>query len=190
VKRYSWRAYLLGSLLRRRCTAAGALARLRGRPAPQIDGQRGDVRLGDDVGLYPGVRLQCLPGARLSIGSGSYLNRNTLVHVEREVQIGADVMVAWDVIISDTQGFGARPGTGAVRPVRIGDGVWIGAKAVVLGGADIGRGAVIAAGAVVDGRVAPGAIVAARPARQIAVLPGALPGAQAGSGATPGGSHA
>lgn len=168
-RRYSLPAYGLGALLRPRCTSAGALARLRGRPAPVIRNDGGEIHLGD-VGLYPGVRLTTTPGARITVGDGTYLNRNTMVYAEREVHIGKGAMIAWDVIITDTPGFGECPGTGESQPVFIGDGAWIGAKAVLLAGARIGEGAVVAAGAVVDHIVEPGAIVAARPARPVLVL--------------------
>lgn len=52
-------------------------------------------------------------------------------------------------------------------PVSIGSDVWIGARAVVLGGVKIGHGAVVAAGAVVTKDVAPYAIVGGVPARVI-----------------------
>ena len=175
-ERYSLPAYVLGSLLRLRCHTAGAVARLRGRPGPRLEPRGGEIHLGHDVGLYPGVRLSCQPGARITVGDGTYLNRRTLVHAEQEVVLGAGCMVAWDVVITDTQGFGDRPGTGDVKPVHVGDGAWIGAKAVLLAGADVGAGAVVAAGAVVDGPVDPGEIVAAKPARTVFVLPGGTDG--------------
>ena len=52
------------------------------------------------------------------------------------------------------------------RP-RIGNDVWIGARAVILGGVNIGDGAIIAAGSVVTRDVAPYAIVGGIPARLI-----------------------
>jgi acetyltransferase-like isoleucine patch superfamily enzyme len=48
------------------------------------------------------------------------------------------------------------------------DDVWIGFGAIVLSGSRIGRGAVIAAGAVVTSDVSPYAIMAGIPAREIA----------------------
>jgi acetyltransferase-like isoleucine patch superfamily enzyme len=53
------------------------------------------------------------------------------------------------------------------RDVIIGDDVWIGARAIVLHGVTIGRGAVVAAGAVVTKGVPPYAIVGGVPARII-----------------------
>jgi acetyltransferase-like isoleucine patch superfamily enzyme len=51
--------------------------------------------------------------------------------------------------------------------VHIGDDVWIGYGAVVLSGLSIGRGAVVAAGAVVTSDVDPYDIVAGNPARRV-----------------------
>jgi len=51
------------------------------------------------------------------------------------------------------------------RPVRIGSGSWLGAGAIVLPGANIGRNVVIAAGSVVRGTVPDHCVVAGVPAR-------------------------
>ena len=51
--------------------------------------------------------------------------------------------------------------------IRIEDDVWIGSHSVILDGVNIGKGSVIAAGAIVDKNVAPYAIVGGVPARQI-----------------------
>ncbi len=60
------------------------------------------------------------------------------------------------------------PGEGlVVAPVTIGDGVWIGARAIVLKGVTVGDGAIIAAGAVVTRDVPAGATVASVPAKQL-----------------------
>jgi len=52
-------------------------------------------------------------------------------------------------------------------PVTIGNDVWVGFRAIILSGVSIGDGAVIAAGAVVSGDVAPYAIVGGVPSRLI-----------------------
>ncbi|WP_281421535.1 DapH/DapD/GlmU-related protein [Thermus brevis] len=54
-------------------------------------------------------------------------------------------------------------------PPVIGDGVWIGAHAIILRGVRIGDRAVIAAGAVVTKDVPPGEIWGGVPARRIGV---------------------
>ena len=53
-------------------------------------------------------------------------------------------------------------------PIVVGDNVWIGAGATVVGGVTIGDRAVIAAGAVVTRDVAPGQVVGGVPARPLA----------------------
>ena len=50
------------------------------------------------------------------------------------------------------------------KQIRIGSDVWIGARAIILDGIQIGHGAVIAAGAVVTKDVPPYAVVAGVPA--------------------------
>jgi acetyltransferase-like isoleucine patch superfamily enzyme len=63
--------------------------------------------------------------------------------------------------------FDEIPGDGSLRsrPLVIGSDVWIGFRATVMGPATIGHGAIIGAGAVVAGDVAPYAVVAGNPAR-------------------------
>lgn len=55
--------------------------------------------------------------------------------------------------------------------VRIEDLVWVGLRAVVLSGVTIGRGSVIAAGAVVSQDVPPFSVVAGNPGRVIGQIP-------------------
>jgi acetyltransferase-like isoleucine patch superfamily enzyme len=66
----------------------------------------------------------------------------------------------------------SRPGTGEwdvapKGPTTIGNDVWIGFRATVLSGAQIGDGAVIGAGAIVSGTVPPYAIVAGNPGKVV-----------------------
>lgn len=54
-----------------------------------------------------------------------------------------------------------------VEPVTVEDDVWIGMNCTILPGVTIGRGAIVAAGAVVRSDVAPYTIVGGVPAREI-----------------------
>lgn len=59
-----------------------------------------------------------------------------------------------------------RAGLGFSKDISIGDGSWVGARAVILGGADIGLGSVIGAGALVlPGRYAPNSLLVGVPAK-------------------------
>lgn len=84
------------------------------------------------------------------------------------VLCGPDVMFTGDDHNFERLGtpiiFSGRP---SLRPTRIGNDVWIGARAIVMAGTTIGSGAIVAAGAIVTRDVAPFAIVAGVPAKQI-----------------------
>src|SRR5579859_7491954 len=148
-----WRWWLSRSF-----TRAGWLACAPGFPKPRVRNLGGVIEAGNCL-FFPGVRLEVGRGGKLSIGTGTYLNRNTEVIAWTDVAIGRDCMIGWDVLIMDTDQHPV-PGRGLDnRPVRIGARVWIGARAIVLKGVTIGDGAVIGAGAVVTRDVPTGAVV-------------------------------
>jgi acetyltransferase-like isoleucine patch superfamily enzyme len=64
-----------------------------------------------------------------------------------------------------------RGGERYSRPVVVEDGVWVGACATILPGVTLGRGSVVAAGALVARDVPPHTLVAGVPARPIKSLP-------------------
>jgi acetyltransferase-like isoleucine patch superfamily enzyme len=162
-------SYLLGLWLRRSFQKAGLLCVRGGWPLPAVENRGGSIEV-ENCSFYNGVRLECWPGARIHIGNGTYLNRNTEIVAAQRVTIGRDCMIARDVIIMDTDQH-ELPGRGLVaRPVEIGNGVWIGTRAIVLKGVTIGHGAVVAAGSVVTKDVPPRTVVAGVPARVIQSL--------------------
>jgi len=59
---------------------------------------------------------------------------------------------------------------GICDPVRISDGAWIGAVAIVLKGVEIGEGTIVGAGSVVTKSVGANLVVAGNPARLIGEL--------------------
>ena len=120
--------------------------------------------VGTSAELFPNVRLELRNRqARVVIGDGAYLNRNTSVTATTLVEIGANCMIGFDVAIMDDDLHGAA----GPAPVRIGTGVWIGARAVITKGVSVGARAVIAAGAVVTRDVPAGALAGGVPARVI-----------------------
>lgn len=108
----------------------------------------------------------------VSIGSDTSVNRGaefycSLRHRSRIV-VGSNVRIAPNVRLHAAGHNPDDPAfedTGAT--IRVDDDVWIGAGAIVLQGVHIHRGAVIAAGSVVNRDVAPYSIAAGVPARII-----------------------
>jgi acetyltransferase-like isoleucine patch superfamily enzyme len=135
-----------------------------GLPLVKVHNEGGQIEVGN-CNFYPGVRLECSPGARIAIGNGTYLNRNVEIVAHREVCIGRDCKIAWDVVIMDTDQHAIGDAPPVAKPVQIGDKVWIGCRAIVLKGVTIGDGAVIGAGAIVTKDVPPGAVVVGQAAR-------------------------
>jgi acetyltransferase-like isoleucine patch superfamily enzyme len=156
---------LLGLLLRPSFQRAGVVQVVPGLPFPSVRNQ-GRITVGN-CAFFPGVRIECWPDAEVSIGNGTYLNRNTEIVAGGRISIGRDCKIARDVLIMDTDQH-PLPGRGLeIRPVIIGDRVWIGARAIVLKGVTIGSGAIVGAGAIVTRDVAPGSVVVGLPAREI-----------------------
>lgn len=80
---------------------------------------------------------------------GFYSTAEASIHIGENCDIAPRV-----VFITGTHEMGAphrRAGRGKSLPISVGDGCWIGACSVILGGACIGKGCVVGAGAVVLG---------------------------------------
>jgi len=166
LRRHSILSLLLGVALRFRFSRAGLIVREPGLPFIKVRNDGGRIEV-ENCTFYPGVRLDCWRGARITIGNGTYLNRNAEIVAQREVTIGRDCKIAWDVVIMDTDLHGVGNAPAVAAPVRIGDRVWIGCRAIVLKGVTIGSGAVIGAGAIVTSDVPPDAVVVGPAARVI-----------------------
>jgi maltose O-acetyltransferase len=131
------------------------------------------VEVGPGVGVLLGLRLWFYsPGqvrrSRTRIGRGTRINRDCALDTRGGLSIGDHVSISPEVVVltadhdRDDPAFPLRH-----RPVVIEDHVWIGMRAMVLPGVRIGRGAVVAAGAVVTRDVEPLSIVAGIPARVV-----------------------
>jgi len=135
------------------------------------------VRFGPHAGIHLGCHLWWyslgqLRRGGLRVGAHSRINRDCCLDARGSLRIADNVSVSPEVMILtathrvDDPGFRVE-----VRPVVIEDHVWIGTRATILPGVTLGRGCVVAAGAVVTRDVAPRAIVAGVPARAVGDRP-------------------
>lgn len=111
----------------------------------------------------------------ITIGAGTFINYRCVFNTAGGITIGRNVDIAMDVsFVTSSHEVGCssrRAGTALSAPIRVGDGVWIGARAVILPGVTIGAGSIIAAGSVVVKDCEPDTLYAGAPARAIKSLP-------------------
>ena len=176
--------FIYEQMLRYRCTVKGRV-RLDG-DMPLVYGD-GTVVIEDGVTIGNRntwiVGLKVYPDAKLEIGEGSVLGYLNLISVAQHVRIGRHCLFAGEIKIIDNNSHSLdaeRRRTNEpllpaeVAPIVIEDDVWIGTNCIILKGVTIGRGAVIAAGAVVTKSVPPFTVAAGNPARVIKrIEPGA-----------------
>jgi len=131
------------------------------------------IDVGPGAGILLGLRLWLYgPGqirrSNTRIGTGTRINRDCALDTRGGLTLGDHVSISPEVVVltadhdRDHPGFPLRH-----RRVVIEDRVWIGMRALILPGVRIGRGAVVAAGAVVSHDVEPLSIVAGVPARVV-----------------------
>lgn len=118
------------------------------------------IHLGSEVYVAHHTCLAATPhtgssDCRLEIGDGSRIGRFNHIYATRRVVLGAKVLTANNVYISDNLHGYRDPGTAVldqpvqqIGDVEIGDGSWLGHNVCVLG-AKIGRHCVVGANAVV-----------------------------------------
>lgn len=123
-------------------------------------------KLGAGAVVLRGARVFCLGG--VSIGAGSVVNGECWLDGRRGLEIGEHVSVSIGCRLLTLSHDPNDNGFAAVgSSVVVEDYAWIGAFATILPGVRVGRGAIVAAGAVVTKDVAPRAIVAGVPAKRI-----------------------
>ncbi len=111
---------------------------------------------------------------RLVLGDDVFINAGCCFDLSAPIVIGSRAQIAYQVtLMTGGHAIGAhdsRAGAHCPEPIHIGEGVWIGARAIVLPGVSIGAGAVVAAGALVTKDVPPDTLVAGVPAKPVRTL--------------------
>lgn len=151
------------------CTSVGPWIQIAGR---LIVDNAGSIHLGEHVRIratHVPVELATLPGGQLDIGSHTYINSGVSICAQESVTIGKNCAIGNYTLIMDTDFHNVNDHTqqAKAKPIVIEDDVWLGAQVTVLKGVRIGRGAVVAAGAVVTKDVPPFTLVGGVPARTI-----------------------
>jgi acetyltransferase-like isoleucine patch superfamily enzyme len=153
---------------------------------PHDDPSRITVGQGSQV---CGMFLVHRGGGQIRLGRHCYLGEGSRIWSATSVTIGNDVLISHNVNISDTnvhetsarrRQASGRAALGGVasdgrtnvdsQRIVVEDNAWINFGAIILKGVRVGRGAIVAAGAVVTKDVPPFTIVGGNPARVLKTL--------------------
>ena len=137
-----------------------------------------NIYIGDLVNIGCGSWLAANPltgphQCRLEIGNGTYIGHFAHIYCTKTITIGADVLIADKVYLSDNlHSFEnvnlpiVKQPIKQIKEVKIGDGAWIGENVCVIG-ATIGKGSVIGAHSVVTKDIPAFCVAVGSPARVI-----------------------
>lgn len=144
------------------------------------------ITIGNNVGIGKDVLLRCYnlgqnASSRIIIGDGSRLGDYSTISSCKDIIIGKGVRTGRMVMITDnSHGHTDCPEELEISPilrplvskgsVQIEDNVWIGEKVSIMPNVTIGRGAIIAANAVVTKDIPAYAIAAGCPAKVIKII--------------------
>lgn len=147
---------------------------------------KSSIIISDNNEFLEDFHIRCYKNGFVKIGNYNWMSLRMQIVSASSVEIGNFCIFGRDVYISDTNEhpIDAKTRLDATKyfwqtkfvdryvgiessPVKIGDNVWIGERAIILKGVLIGDNAIIAAGAVVTKNVEPNTIVAGNPAKFI-----------------------
>lgn len=124
------------------------------------------AQIGEHTSIHRGCEFYNMTGLR--IAGNSVINRNVVLDARRGLTIGRNVSISEFAIIYTLQHDLDDPMFGVTgSAVNIADYAFVGARAIVLPGVQVGEGAAVAAGAVATTDVSPYTVVGGVPARVI-----------------------
>lgn len=121
------------------------------------------------------ILIQPRGTAMISIGDNNQFSNNVSIIANERVTIGDNCLIGDQVMITDSDFHEISPadrklGPGAVKPVSIGNNVWLGSRVVVLKGVSIGDNTVVGAMSLVTSPLPADCVAAGVPARIIKSL--------------------
>lgn len=129
----------------------------------QLTGQT----LDENFSMFPPFYTDC--GKNIHIGRGVFINSGCKFQDQGGIYIGDHCLIGHNVVIA-TLNHGMLPEERSdliPRPVRIGNGVWIGSGSIILSGVTIGDNAVIGAGSLVTKDIPADMVAVGSPAKVI-----------------------
>ncbi len=145
-------------------------------------GPKENVRIGNHCCFRGGI--QALFGGKVRIGNNLFFGSGSCIQAKEQVVIGDNVIIASNVLIVDNNNHPVSPPKreemsmcedymtdplwtweyACSKPIIIEDNVWIGRDSRILKGVTVGRGSIVALGAIVTKDVPAYTVVAGNPA--------------------------
>ncbi len=155
----------------RSCTKLGRYVSIYGKPRVE---NLGTMVLNDEVRVWSKIiqaKLYTGKNGVMNIGKNSRVN-GAHIDAQHSITIGENVRIAPYTLIldSDFHDVNNHFSDGVSKPIVIEDDVWLATRCTVLKGVTIGKGAVVATGALVTKDVPAYSIVAGVPAKVIKTL--------------------
>jgi acetyltransferase-like isoleucine patch superfamily enzyme len=148
----------------------------------------GEVKIGNGCLILGNIALET-ENSRVIIGNNVNLGGGTLMDCVCNITIEDDVLISYGCLIQDSDNHSTRYSLRKndtadwmnnhyhnwditpKKPVKLLQGSWIGARAIILKGVTIGKGSVVAAGSIVTKDVPDWTIVGGNPAKVIREIP-------------------
>ena len=176
-----WKKWRRTNKNRRFCTSLGENTLVEASLERRQSG--GELHVGKD-GLVRGRLILERAESRIRIGDRVAIGGGTILDCADAIVIEDDVILSYDCLLADSDNHSIRFqdrkndvanwkkgfhdwSKSAMAPIRICRGAWIGARACILKGVQVGEGAVVGMGSVVTHNVEPHTVVAGNPARLI-----------------------
>lgn len=117
--------------------------------------------IGDGVIFRPRTRVK-FPW-KLKIGDRSWIGEGVWFHNQDQITLGSDVVVSQETLLTTGSHAHRRDMALIFRPILVEDGAWVTSRCVILGGAIVGRSAIVGPNSVISGTVTENTIVGQGP---------------------------
>lgn len=145
---------------------------------PLVIGPHLKIYLGDNVTIQRSTigASKVFDEPVFRVGNNTSINYGTTISVAKEINIGDNCMISGSCMIMDSDDHPINPEKRAlklpveppdVKPVKIGNNVWIGANVAILKGVTIGDNSIVATHSVVTKDIPENCIFAGEPAKLI-----------------------